>query len=254
MKLHSLEFGEGQVFIIIHGLFGYSDNWVSFAKKIASFYKVVLLDMRNHGHSPWSDDFSYSLMAQDVKEYVVSKNYKNIILMGHSMGGKVAIEFSKEAGHLIEKLIVVDIGIKKYPVHHQQILAGLHAVKLSPTLDRKMAEKQLSEYIDSEGVKMFLLKNLFWNTQKQLAWRMNLEAIENSMENILEEIKFSKIITIPTLFMRGSLSNYIVEEDIFNIEEVFVDVQFKKIENAGHWIHAEKPQEFLNSVLEFCLR
>jgi esterase len=254
MKLHHRELGEGQAFVILHGLFGYSDNWQTHAKKIASYYRVILVDQRNHGHSSWSDDISYELMAHDIKELLDDLKLKSIILLGHSMGGKTAMVFAQLFPEYIEKLIVVDIGTKEYPMHHNEILKGIKAIDIKSKISRADAENSMSQFIDSFGVRQFLLKNLYWNDQKMLSWRMNVDALEKNMPKILSSIESDEEIFIPTLFIRGALSNYILDEDWDGIEAQFPDSSLITIDNAGHWVHAEAPQEFLNAVLNFCLR
>ena len=253
MKLHFRELGAGQPMIILHGLFGFSDNWQTHAKKFAEYYRVILVDLRNHGHSDWSDEFSYDLMVDDLKELCHDLNLKNILMIGHSMGGKVAILFAQKHKELLDKLVVVDIGIKAYPMHHQHILAGMHAIDLPKIQLRKEAEEILKQYIDSDGVRQFLLKNLYWKEKGQLAWRMNLSVLEREMENILSALP-EKEVMLPTLFIRGELSNYILDEDIEQLEDQFPDSEIVTIKNAGHWVHAEAPEEFVDSVLGFCLR
>ena len=253
MKLHYRELGEGKPMMILHGLFGYSDNWQTHAKKLADYYRVILVDLRNHGHSGWSDEFSYELMAQDVYELAQDLGLEDLILMGHSMGGKVAIRFAQEHEELLEKLIVVDMGMKSYPMHHEHILAGIHAVKVDSIKARREAEEQMREHIDSEGVLQFLLKNLYWKEKGKLAWRMNTAVLEREMPEILKAMPEKEIFT-PTLFVRGELSNYILDEDFENLENLFLDSEFVTIENAGHWVHAEVPEEFLETILSFCLR
>ncbi len=253
MKLHFRELGAGQPMIILHGLFGFSDNWQTHAKKFAEYYRVILVDLRNHGHSDWSDEFSYDLMVDDLKELCHDLNLKNILMIGHSMGGKVAILFAQKHKELLDKLVVVDIGIKAYPMHHQHILAGMHAIDLPKIQLRKEAEEILKQYIDSDGVRQFLLKNLYWKEKGQLAWRMNLSVLEREMENILSVLP-EKEVMLPTLFIRGELSNYILDEDTEQLEDQFPDSEIVTIKNAGHWVHAEAPEEFVDSVLGFCLR
>lgn len=253
MKLHYREIGQGQPFVILHGLFGYSDNWQTHAKKLAEYYRVILVDLRNHGHSDWSDDFSYSIMAQDVKELFDDLNLSKVILLGHSMGGKTAMRFAQDHEDLIEKLIVVDIGIKQYPMHHREILDGLHAIDLNVVNSRTVAENILTPYVDSFGTRQFLLKNLYWIEKGKLAWRMNLKVLEREMDEILSSLP-EKEVSIPTLFIRGAMSSYILDEDYNDIEDLFHDSQIITIDNAGHWVHAEAPEEFMNTVLTFCLR
>ena len=253
MKLHHRELGSGQPMIILHGLFGFSDNWQTHAKKFADYYRVILVDLRNHGHSDWSDEFSYELMVNDLKELCDDLGLKNILLIGHSMGGKVAMLFAQKHKELLDKLVVGDIGVKAYPMHHQHILAGMHAIDLSKIKLRSEAEDILKQYIDSDGVRQFLLKNLYWKEKGQLAWRMNLSILEREMENILSRLT-EKEVMLPTLFIRGELSNYILDEDIEQLEDQFPDSEIVTIKNAGHWVHAEAPEEFVDVVLGFCLR
>lgn len=253
MKLHYRELGKGKPLMILHGLFGFSDNWQSHAKKLAEYYKVILVDLRNHGHSGWSDDFSYDFMADDIYELCLDLDISNLILVGHSMGGKVAMRFAQKHEYLLEKLVVVDMGIKSYPMHHQHILAGIHAVDLPNITARSQAQKQMSKYIDSEGVMQFLLKNLYWKEKGKLAWRMNVEVLEKEMPNILSALPDDEVLT-PTLFIRGELSNYILDEDFEAIENQFPDSKIVTIRGAGHWVHAEAADEFMEVLLSFCLR
>lgn len=253
MKLHYREIGEGKPFVILHGLFGNSDNWQTHAKKISEYYRVIMVDLRNHGHSGWSDDFSYELMVADLKELVDDLALSDTILLGHSMGGKVAMLFAQKYPELLSKMIVVDMGIKSYPPHHQHILKALNTLDLSAIENRSQADEHLSKYISSVGVRQFLLKNIYWIEKGKMAWRMNIPVLEKEMENILSELDKTECF-VQTLFIRGSLSDYILDEDIPGIEEVFPDSEFETIEDAGHWVHAEQPEAFIDAVLGFCLR
>ena len=253
MKLHFREMGEGKPMIILHGLFGFSDNWQTHAKKFADYFRVILVDLRNHGHSDWNDAFSYELMAEDLYELITDLRLDDIYLLGHSMGGKVAMRYAQLHPEKLQKLIVVDIGIKQYPMHHQHILAGMHAVDLEKIKVRSDAEGILKLHIDSDGVRQFLLKNLYWKEKGQLAWRMNLDVLEKEMNNILSALPEVEVM-IPTLFIRGELSNYILDEDIPDLEDFFPDSDLITIQNSGHWVHAEAPEEFVEIVLGFCLR
>lgn len=253
MKLHYRELGSGKPLMILHGLFGFSDNWQSHAKKLAEYYRVILVDLRNHGRSDWSDEFSYEIMADDIKELCDDLNLSDFILMGHSMGGKVAVNFAQKHEDLLDKLIVVDMGTKSYPMHHDHIIKGIRSVQLTGVSTRRQAEEQMSAYIDSYGIKQFLLKNLYWVEKGQLSWRMNIDVLEKEMPNILTDMREIEIM-IPTLFIRGELSNYILDEDIEDLEHQFPDSEVITIEEAGHWVHAESPAEFLDALLGFCLR
>jgi pimeloyl-ACP methyl ester carboxylesterase len=253
MKLHYREMGEGEPLMILHGLFGFSDNWQTHGKKLSEYYRVILVDLRNHGHSDWSEKFSYEIMADDVKELCDELNLSDLILLGHSMGGKVAINFAQKHEDLLKKLIVVDMGTKGYPMHHDHILQGIHSVKLEGVSSRRKAAEQMNEFIESEGIKQFLLKNLFWKEKGKFAWRMNVDVLEREMPNILGQMTDDEVMT-PTLFIRGELSNYILDEDIEDLENQFPDSEFATVANAGHWVHAEAPGEFIDILLGFCLR
>lgn len=239
--------------IILHGLFGFSDNWQTHAKKLSEYYRIILVDLRNHGRSGWSDEFSYELMAEDIHELAKDLALEEFILVGHSMGGKVAMHFAQKYEDMLVKLVVVDIGVKKYPMHHDHILKAIHAVQLENVSSRRDADEQLATYVDSFGIRQFLLKNLYWKDKTTLAWRMNVEVLEREMEEILAAVPENEVL-IPTLFIRGELSNYILDEDFSEIEKYFPDSEIVTILGAGHWVHAEAPEEFQEVLLGFCLR
>jgi esterase len=253
MKLAYKVYGSGKPLIIVHGLFGFSDNWVTHAKKYGEYFQVIVCDMRNHGYSPWSDDFSYQFMVDDLLELVNDLNIDSFHLMGHSMGGKVAMHFAQQYESMIDKMVIVDMGIKQYPLHHQHILQAFEAIDLEHLSARSEAEKILSTFIDSDGVRQFLLKNLYWKEKGKLAWRVNFPVLSESMPEILGAIPEKEVFT-PTLFVRGALSNYIEEEDFSVIETYFPDCQIVSIDNAGHWVHAESPEDFFHTTLEFLIR
>ncbi len=253
MELSFRELGTGKPLVILHGLFGFSDNWQTHAKKFSDYYRVILVDLRNHGHSPWSEEFSYQLMVNDLVELFNKLNLTDVILLGHSMGGKVAMHFAQSHSEFIEKLIVVDMGIKEYPLHHQHILKAFDSIDLNKLTARSEAERILSSFIESKGVVQFLLKNLYWRDKGKLAWRVNFKVLQSSMPEILSALPKNEVL-LPTLFIRGALSDYILASDIEEIENLFPDSQFVTIDNAGHWVHAEAPEEFTDAVLSFCLR
>lgn len=251
MKLHYRKLGEqGQPLVILHGLFGTSDNWQTHAKMFANNYVVYLVDQRNHGHSPHTDEMDYFAMSADLKEIFEEEKITNAILMGHSMGGKTAMFFAQEFPNLLDKLIVVDMGIKKYPPHHQLIFEALMAVDLDKVKTRKEVETIVSSYFQDQTVIQFLLKNLYWGDKEQLAWRMNLQVLYRDIENILAAIPAKKV-NVPTLFLRGGKSNYVLDEDWAEITEHFPNATIQTIDKAGHWVHAEAPKEFYETVSAF---
>lgn len=252
MKLHFREAGSGKPLIILHGLFGFLDNWQTLAKYLSQRYHVYLVDLRNHGRSPHSPDFNYPLMAADLQELIRDQQIEQPAIMGHSMGGKVAMTFALQYPDQLSKLIVVDIAPKYYPPHHQDILAGLKAVDLQTVRTRGEADEALARYIPEEGVRQFLAKNLYRREDQGFAWRMNLPAIEANIEEVGKETSAGTPFAKPALFIRGSQSRYIVpEQDQALIRELFPAARIETIADAGHWVHAEKPRELFDLVVNF---
>lgn len=252
MKLHSTILGQGKPFIILHGFLGMSDNWKTLGREFADAgYQVHLIDQRNHGRSPHSPDNSYMDMAKDLKEYCDTHQLEKVILLGHSMGGKTAMFAGAYFPQIMDKLIVVDIAPKYYRPHHQDILAGMTAVDKTNLKSRGQADKVLSEHVKEEAVRMFLLKNLYWKEKGKLALRLNLEVLAEAGEVIGEALPEDKSYSGPTLFIRGGNSAYMKPEDEAPIKRQFPDSEILTIEDAGHWVHAEKPTEFYKVVLDF---
>ncbi|MDZ4665392.1 MAG: alpha/beta fold hydrolase [Bacteroidota bacterium] len=253
MKLAFREYGEGTPLIILHGLFGQSDNWNTLAKQFSEKgYHVYTLDLRNHGLSPHSKDWTYSYMAQDVKEFIDERELKNVVLMGHSMGGKVVMFFDKMFPNMASKVIICDIAAKEYPPHHSEVLQALHSVDFTIVKNRKEAEAEMNKHITDFGTKQFLLKNIYWKdtTNNIMDWRFNLEVISEKYESIREAVPFYHS-SVPCLLIRGGNSNYINAEDQSDFSKRYSHIQFESIEGAGHWLHAEKPKEFFESVMGF---
>jgi len=252
MKLHSLILGEGKPLLILHGFLGMSDNWKTLGKKFAEEgFQVHLIDQRNHGKSPHSEEFSYALMAQDIVEYCEQHDLENINLIGHSMGGKTAMLTACENNSLVEKLVVVDIAPKYYAPHHQQILKGLTALDEASLNSRGEAEDFLGDYIEEPGVKLFLLKNLYWKTKEKLSLRMNLDVLKDKINNVGEALYAGAQYKGATLFINGGKSKYIKEEDHGLIKEHFPKASITTIPDAGHWVHAENMEDFYARVREF---
>jgi pimeloyl-ACP methyl ester carboxylesterase len=251
MKLNFKKLGKGQPLIILHGLFGSLDNWMTLAKKWSEEYEIWLVDLRNHGQSPHSNDFSYELMAQDLLGLIEENEIELPHILGHSMGGKTAMEFAVKHSEKLAKLIVVDIAPVKYQVHHYEIIDALESVDFEEISSRKEADEQLSSKIKENGVRQFLLKNLYWKEEGVLAWRFNLPVLKKEILPISEwnipEGKFEN----QTLFIKGKNSNYILPQHAAEIEARFPDYKLEEIDNAGHWVHAEAPTAFSEVVLGF---
>ena len=252
MLLHSRIEGEGKPFLIIHGFLGMSDNWKSLSQQFAELgYQVHSLDMRNHGKSFHDNAFNYEVMVQDVKEYLEHHELKNIVLLGHSMGGKIAMLFATTYPNMIEKLIVADIGPKYYPPHHQTILKALNAVDFSVKPTRNEVEELLSRFIQDFGTRQFLLKNLCWKEPGQLAFRFNLKVFNEKINEIGAALPFDKTFNGKVLFLRGDKSDYILDSDFETIYYHFPEAKILTISNAGHWLHAENPKDFFYEVKNF---
>ncbi|TDE31962.1 alpha/beta fold hydrolase [Flavobacterium ranwuense] len=249
--LYSKIEGSGQPLLILHGFLGMSDNWKTLGTQFAADFQVHILDLRNHGRSLHSEEFSYEVMVQDVFEYCEANNLENINVIGHSMGGKVAMLLATTHPELVDKLIVADIGPKFYPQHHQDILVGLNAVDFSLKPSRNEVEEIMASYVPDFGTRQFLMKNLFWQEPGQLAFRFNLEVFNRKMDEIGIPLPEGFIFEKPTLFIRGGNSNYILDSDFENIKQHFPDSSIETIPNVGHWLHAENPTEFYQKVTSF---
>jgi len=250
MLLHYKKLGEGKPLFVLHGVFGMLDNWMTIGRNWAKEYAVFLIDVRNHGHSEHTEDMSLEAMAEDIKELMDHLDLKSINLLGHSMGGKIAMKFAMLHPMCLDKLVVVDIGPKKYPMHHQRIIKGLKSLNISDYKSRGEADKALSEWIDEPGTRQFLLKNLYWKSKGELALRMNLPVIADALLNIIDTSGYESVLT-PTLFVRGLDSEYITDEDIPSIQLQFVNGEVADVAGAGHWVHAQKPKKLYDLVLSF---
>lgn len=250
--LYSKIEGSGKPFVIMHGFLGMSDNWKTLGTQFAEKgYEVHMLDLRNHGRSIQSAEFNYQLMVNDVVQYCQEKNLTSIYLLGHSMGGKVAMFTATQFPTLVEKLIVADIGVKFYKPHHEEILNGLSAVDFSKKPSRSEVEEILTPYIPDFGTRQFLMKSLYWKEPGQLAFRFNLEAFLANKEVIGDALLDAAIYNKPTLFLKGANSNYILESDTSEIKRHFPQAEMEIISNAGHWLHAENPVDFYDKTMRF---
>ncbi|NND77238.1 MAG: alpha/beta fold hydrolase [Flavobacteriales bacterium] len=250
MKLNYKLLGEGEPLIIAHGLFGSLDNWMSMAKRLAENFQVYLIDHRNHGKSPHSDEMSYDLMAEDLHEFIEEHELISPSIIGHSMGGKAAMALDNKYPGSLNKLVVIDIGIKEYPPHHQKILAGLNNLDLPSLRSRSQADGRLEEFVEESGVRQFLLKGLYRNKEGTYSLRYNLGTIQERMDNILSELNIEGSET-KTLFIRGELSGYLLDEDILGLQKVFKNSDVATIPESGHWVHAEKPNELFDTLSDF---
>lgn len=254
MDLYSNIIGSGKPFIILHGFLGMGDNWKTLARQFAEDgYEVHLVDQRNHGKSFHDAQFNYTVMAQDLKKYCDDQNLDQIILLGHSMGGKIAMKFATMYPDKITKLIVADIAPKYYAPHHQDILNSLNTLANTPEAltSRGDADDFLKKHITDWGTRQFLLKNLYWKKDKTLGLRINLEVLSKKMEEIGESLEENEIFLGKTLFLKGEKSNYITEGDKNIVNKHFPNSTLQTIKKAGHWLHAENPKQFYDEVIIF---
>lgn len=247
MKLFHRESGQGQPLVLLHGIFGSSDNWFTQAKLLSEHYHTFSLDMRNHGQSPHDKVFDYPSMVADILEFLEEHNIHHPVIIGHSMGGKVAMNFAVVHPGRIQKLIVVDIAPKSYNMSHYVILEGLKAIPIENITSRNEADEALAAHVDEPDVRQFLLKNLQRKPEGGFKWKLNLPVIDANIEKIGLDLQFEGRFEKPTLFVRGARSNYVKDEDLEHIREVFPAAEMKTLD-TGHWVPAEKPKEFVELV------
>ncbi len=251
MKLNFKTFGEGQPLFILHGLFGSLDNWQTLGKQLAENHKVYLIDLRNHGKSPHSQDFSYQDMAQDIAELIQDEQLDKVSIIGHSMGGKTTMTFAVEYPHYLDKLIVVDIAPKRYAPHHDEIIKALYSLNLTSISSRREADEEMKKVISNDGTRLFLLKNLNREKKGGYSWKMNLDMLTENIEKVIDVTEIPFPIPLQALFIRGGNSGYILDSDFERIESLFPNSEIATINNAGHWVHAEKPQELMSLITDF---
>tara|TARA_R110002051_G_scaffold316104_1_gene395319 strand:- start:1931 stop:2701 length:771 start_codon:yes stop_codon:yes gene_type:complete len=250
--LHSQIFGSGEPLVILHGFLGMSDNWKRLGNQYAeNGYEVHLIDQRNHGKSFQSNEFNYDLLVEDLKDYMIFHTLDKAIILGHSMGGKTAMQFACTYPEKVKKLIIADIAPKYYPPHHQIIIDALNKIDLEKLASRNDADEILTRYIKDFGTRQFLLKNLYWVEKGKLDFRFNLKVLSDKMEEVGENISTTASFNGPTLFLRGDKSEYIAIEDYTTIKRHFPSAEIKVIDKAGHWLHAENPKQFFEYSFDF---
>jgi esterase len=264
MELFYRRLGKGKPLIILHGLYGSSDNWYTIGKQLSGLREVFLVDWRNHGHSPHHPVHTYNALRDDLHEFIVQHSLFKPVVLGHSMGGRAAMFFATMHPKLIEKLIVVDISPCSYntgnhpseDLQHTTILQALKSVDISNLASRSDADHQLATLIHSSGVRQFLLKNLKKDSHNRFYWCLNLPALENNLAEIYTGIDTLHLpeefrLDFPALFIRGQLSQYIGDRDVDCIKRYFSHPEVVTISDASHWVHAEQPGLFLEAVRKF---
>lgn len=252
LSLHYKVYGQGKPIIILHGMFGMLDNWQWVAKQLANEFMVFCVDLRNHGKSPHSDEFGYEIMSEDIYNFMQEHWIHKAVIIGHSMGGKVAMNFALDHEDMVEKLIVVDIAPIQYKGNHEEILDSLSALPIQQIESREEAQFFLRNRIKEESTIQFILKNLTRNTDGRYIWKMNLPVIQAHYQEILSHQPTHSKYEGPTLFIKGANSGYIETDKIENqVKDNFTHVKLSVIPNAGHWVHAENPELFCQVVKEF---
>lgn len=265
MGLHFRQLGQGRPLIILHGLYGSSDNWYSIAKILASYFTVYTIDLRNHGRSAHYPTHTYNEMVDDIVSFCQEHNIEKATFIGHSMGGKTAMLLALKHPQLIENLIVVDIAPKAYSLlleptehvlQHINIMQAFADIDLKGITKREEVDKLLAEYVPDFPTRQFLMKSLV-RKEDGYQWLLNTEVLRRSLPEIINEPDFNKIsfdkslVTYPVLFVKGEKSEYIKDEDMITIRKFFPKAELSVIFNAGHWLHAEQPESFINTLKYF---
>ncbi|MCH8539030.1 MAG: alpha/beta fold hydrolase [Alkalimonas sp.] len=249
MKLHYEQRGSGPYLVLLHGLFGSQDNLAVIARAAEADFTVISMDLRNHGQSPHHDSMSYSQMAADVLS-TLPADADQFFLLGHSMGGKVAMQLALDNPERVQALIVADIAPVLYDSRHDGIIKAMQSVAIESITQRSEADQQLARSIEEKGVRQFLLKNLQKN-DNHFSWRCNLSAIADCYPQVLAAPDSTSSYDKAVLFIKGANSDYILTEHQQPIRQLFPKAQAKIIHGAGHWLHAEKPAAFTKLVLDF---
>ncbi|HKJ78898.1 MAG TPA: alpha/beta fold hydrolase [Prolixibacteraceae bacterium] len=267
MELYFRKEGSGPPLVIVHGLYGSSDNWLSISKKLAERYTVYAIDQRNHGRSGFADNNSYNALKDDLAEFFDKHKIEKAVLLGHSMGGKVAMWFAADYPEKVEKLVIADMAPKDYLQNkensqfylHQNILLAMQEVDFSAVKKRSDVDDIMGEKIDNARIRKFLLKNVTKDKKtKQYKWLLNPEVLYDYLEEIIGGVNRNwfedriPITSYPVIFIRGLESDYIQDEDIELIKEIYPDARVEDIPKAGHWLHAEQPKKFMKAVLLCC--
>jgi|RhiMetStandDraft_4_1073278.scaffolds.fasta_scaffold127452_1 esterase len=246
--------GKGRPLIILHGLLGSADNWRSMSRRLGAHYKVLAVDLRNHGRSPHSDIFDYDVMVADLREFVEQQALTRIMLLGHSIGGKVAMQFAIDYSEQVDRLVIVDIGPKPYEPSQRYILEALRSLDLTRCKSFADVDAALAAEVSGESLRQFLLKNLARDENGRLRWKVHLEAIDRNYDKLARGLAPGRTFDKPTLFIRGGRSNYIEDDDALLIRQIFPRAEIATLPEAGHWVHVDAPEEFFQTVLNFLNR
>ena len=252
MNLHFRAVGSGTPLLILHGLLGSLDNWSPIAQRLATHFRVFLIDLRNHGQSPHAPEFSYDEMVDDLREFLKQQRIEKAHLLGHSMGGKVAMRFAQLHPNLLNKLVVVDIAPREYPSRYAGLMEAMTAVDLARLQRRDEVDQALSSTVPDKSLRQFLLKNLGRDAAGHLFWKPDLKSIRANYDSIRRGLPEAKC-HCPALFIRGEQSDYIQTDDVARIQQLFPLARIESVPGAGHWVHANAPERVLEVVTQFLL-
>lgn len=251
MNLHYRKLGSGKPLVVLHGVFGSSDNLFTVCRSIAEKgYEVYILDARNHGQSERSEVFNYEVMAEDLDHFLSENGISDPVLLGHSMGGKTVLQYSQHYTNF-SGLIIVDIAARGYSRHHEHIIQGLKAIDTETLSSRKEAEEIFSRYVTDAGERQFLLKNLYRTEDGGFDWRIHVPVLAENAGEVVSAIPIYNKVEKPLLLMRGSESRYVRDEDFEQLKEYYPKARLETIPGANHWVHATKPAEFVDGVVRF---
>jgi len=251
MRLYYRNEGQGEPLIILHGLLGSSDNWRAMSKRLAQHFAVYSIDLRNHGQSPHAAEMNYAVMAEDIREFIETHALARAFLLGHSMGGKIAMQFAAAHPQEVARLVVVDIAPKTYPPSQRTLLAALRALDLERIGSFADADAALMAAIPETALRQFLIKNLSRDETGRFRWRIGLDEISENYDALTAEIAIDPPFEKPACFIRGGRSDFIADEDAALIRRAFPRARIETIERAGHWVQSEAPEEFYRTVVRF---
>lgn len=255
MQLNFKQMGQGPALVILHGFLGSSDNWVSLARNyFAPYFTVYLVDARNHGESPHDSEHSYAAMVADLLEFLNTHNITKANIIGHSMGGKTAMFFACEHPARVENLVVVDMMPGIYEHSNLPVVEAMLKLDFDKLKTRKEADEELTKYLPQFGLRQFILKNIYWETKERLGWRPNLPVLAATIDHLNEALSPDHVFEGPALFVRGELSDYIKGPEVADINQHFPNAVIETIDGAGHWVQADKPEEFCKVVLAYLHR
>ena len=262
MKLYVQRLGKGFPFIILHGLYGSGDNWLTIAKSLSGLCEVSLVDQRNHGRSPHSEEHNYQSLASDLLEMMNDHNLSRAVILGHSMGGKAAMWFAAQNPSRVSRLIIADISPRSYidgtpeqdhSTFHTKVMESMLSVDFTRVSGLGEIDRQLENRLPDKQLRQFLLKNIGKETGAGFFWRLNLPVLLRSLDNLsaglepfLDEGRIFN--QFPVLFIRGENSKYIGEPDLVMIRKLYPDAQVVTIKNSGHWLHAEQPAAVVAAI------